>query len=76
VTSWRISASQYGHGETYEIKAGDTVIDIGANCGEYAMFCASRGAEVYAVEADPCVFLPLVMNVRALPQVKPFNFAI
>jgi len=69
-------AWQYGHGEVYKVEEGDTVIDIGANCGEYAMHCASRGATVYALEADPRVFVPLTLNVRAWPAIRAFNLAV
>jgi FkbM family methyltransferase len=68
-------ATLYGHGEIYTVASGDTVIDIGANIGEFSMFCAGRGARCFALEADPRVFAPLVLNARAYPAMKPFNFA-
>lgn len=34
------------------VHSGDTVLDVGANCGIYSLLAAKRGARVFAVEAD------------------------
>ncbi len=44
--------------------AGDTVIDIGANVGEFSLGAADRGAQVLAIEGDPAVFECLSRNVE------------
>jgi len=49
---------------------GGTVWDIGANCGVFALAAAGLGAEVLAVEPDPCLSA-LLLRARAVnPQVK------
>jgi FkbM family methyltransferase len=42
---------------------GDRFIDVGANVGTYALWAASRGAAVIAVEPDPDAFRWLGANV-------------
>lgn len=42
-----------------------TFVDVGANIGSYALFAASRGAEVLAVEANPETAAKLRFNVSA-----------
>lgn len=37
----------------FAIEAGETWIDIGSNCGAFAVLAASRGASVIAFEPDP-----------------------
>ncbi len=55
--------------EHYKAKPGDHVMDIGANVGIYSAWCASRGANVRAYEADSeCV---RIMNSFAKFSVVP-----
>lgn len=42
--------------------AGKTVLDIGANAGEFALWAHERGARVVAFEPDPLAFKALVAN--------------
>ena len=37
----------------FKVEPGETWIDIGANCGAFALLAASRGANVKAFEPDP-----------------------
>jgi FkbM family methyltransferase len=46
---------------------GGTVWDIGANCGVFALAAAGLGAEVLAVEPDPCLSA-LLLRARAANQ--------
>ena len=49
---------------TIALGSGDTVIDIGANVGEFSIGAAERGAHVLAIEGDPQVFQCLRRNVE------------
>lgn len=55
---------QFGIGEVVKIGPGDTVIDIGANVGEFSLGAAALGATVHAIEGDPLVFRCLSRNIR------------
>lgn len=46
------------------IKAGDVIVDVGANIGWYTIYAARRGAYVYAFEPCPEVFGLLKKNVE------------
>lgn len=43
---------------------GDTVVDCGANIGEFALICAAEGANVFAFEPDKIDFAALERNSR------------
>ena len=63
------------------VKAGDTVLDIGANVGHYTCKLSElTGADgrVFAFEPVPDTFAALASNVRGLPQrnVTLFNAAV
>jgi FkbM family methyltransferase len=45
-------AKSYGYGEFYQVNQNDIVIDIGANIGEFSLFCSNLGASVIAFEPD------------------------
>jgi FkbM family methyltransferase len=60
-------AAKYGVPAFYAPRAGDVVIDIGANVGEFSRHCARLGARVFAFEPDPAVFACLRHNVEGLP---------
>lgn len=62
---------QFGVGERVTVAAGDTVIDIGANVGEFSMAQAARGARCFAVEGDPRVFDCLARNVAGVAGITP-----
>ena len=63
------------------ISPGDTVLDIGANIGQYTRFmshCVGPTGHVYAFEPIPATFDFLSNNVRelGLGNVEPLNFAL
>lgn len=62
-------AAQYGVGPEATIEAGHTVVDIGANIGEFALYAAGRGARVFAIEPDPMIHECLAENTRDLVAV-------
>ena len=66
-------ARQFGVGPMITLHPGDTVIDIGANVGEFAMACAAKGATVRSIEGDPAVFACLAQNTAHLPLVHPLH---
>lgn len=48
------------------VERGDTVIDVGANVGEFSLFASQQGAAVvHALEPDPDTFELLARNVRS-----------
>lgn len=55
-------AQQYRLYDVAPVFAGRTVIDIGANIGEFSMFAARRGARVIAIEPDRPVYDVLLRN--------------
>jgi FkbM family methyltransferase len=46
------------------IRAGDTVLDIGANQGFFTCYAAMLGADVYAFEPNPESYLTLLENLN------------
>ncbi|MES2968021.1 MAG: FkbM family methyltransferase [Pseudomonadota bacterium] len=62
---------QFGVGDRVQVGAGATVIDIGANVGEFSLRQAANGARVFAVEGDPRVFACLSRNVAGHPGITP-----
>lgn len=67
---------------TYQVKKeeieGKTVIDIGANLGMFALYCAELGAkQVYTIEAQPVIYnLGLLHNVSKFSNIKALNYAV
>ncbi len=47
------------------IRPNDSVIDVGANHGFFALYAAQKGAKVYAFEPSPAVFERLQSNIRS-----------
>jgi FkbM family methyltransferase len=47
-----------------QVRPGDTVVDVGANLGMYAIAAAKRGARVIAVEPDPANIRHIRRNAR------------
>ncbi len=52
---------QYGLAEV-DLKPGDTVLDVGANIGEFTMICQELKAKVHSFEPDPVEFSCLTRN--------------
>ncbi|MFN6924956.1 MAG: FkbM family methyltransferase [Tabrizicola sp.] len=61
---------QFGFGDVATVKPGDTVVDIGANIGEFSIAAANKGAIVHAIEGDPLVFRCLEFNTKAVDSIK------
>src|SRR5438876_3842689 len=49
---------------SFQVAAGDVVVDVGAHIGRYALRAASKASKVIAVEPDPSNFRLLERNVR------------
>jgi FkbM family methyltransferase len=64
-----LDAALVGWAERY-VRPGATVWDIGANCGVFALAAAGLGAQVVAVEPDPCLSALLLRARAANPRVK------
>lgn len=64
-------SGQFGVGNPVTIGPGDTVIDMGANVGEFSLAQAARGARVVAIEGDPAVFECLKINAGATDAITP-----
>lgn len=62
---------QFGVTEIVDLSDGDTVIDIGANIGEFSIAAAAFGATVYAIEGDPLVFRCLSRNCASDNRIMP-----
>lgn len=60
---------QFGVGDVVRLSPGDTVIDIGANIGEFSLGVAALGMNVHAIEGDPLVFRCLSRNCRTASNV-------
>lgn len=58
------------------LTARDTVIDCGANLGEYTRKLAMNGAAVHAFEPDPYTFSRLCEHTADLPNVTCHNAAV
>lgn len=69
-------ALTYGDGNHFTPKAGQTIIDIGANVGEFSLHCLWRGANVVAIEADRKVYDILLRNLQGFEQAKAIHCAI
>ena len=78
---WRTNllAKSYGisYFKTVFSKKNPVVIDIGANIGEFSMYCVKKNSKVYSVEHDKAVFPMLKLNVeKFFPNIIPFNMSI
>lgn len=64
---------QFGLGSIVNLAPGDTVIDVGANVGEFGLRAAADGARVFCIEGDPKVFDCLMLNIAAAPGIVPLR---
>jgi FkbM family methyltransferase len=60
-------------GLTVDIRAGDVLIDCGANVGDVTSSFARTGAPVYAFEPDPLCFSVLQKRFSLTPNVTCFH---
>jgi FkbM family methyltransferase len=58
------------------IEAGDVVVEVGANVGEFTRMAAAIASRVYAFEPDPRCFACLQKNVSEMPNVNVFPIAL
>ena len=65
----RLSA-EFGLGDPFSIGPSDTVIDIGANVGEFALAAAGLGARVHCFEGDPAVYECLLLNTESTGGIR------
>src|SRR2546426_2798481 len=49
---------------SFQVAAGDVVVDVGAHIGRYALRAATKASKVIAIEPDPSNFILLEQNVR------------
>lgn len=57
----------------FEMKRGMTVVDCGAHCGEYTLYCLAKGARVISFESDAEIFKVLAKNTKLEKRVKIYN---
>lgn len=62
-------AAEFGLGDPLAVAKGETVIDIGANVGDFAITAAQAGARVFAFDGDPVVVDCLKANTAACEQI-------
>lgn len=62
-------AAEFGLGDPFPVAPGETVIDIGANVGDFALTAAEAGARVFAFDGDPVVVACLKANTADIPEV-------
>lgn len=62
-------AAEFGLDGTFALARGDTVIDIGANVGDFALLAAGQGAQVLCLDGDPVVVACLNTNTAAIPDI-------
>ncbi len=76
--AWRIAklAGRYGCPDFYEPRAGDVVVDVGSNIGEFSLYAVARGAKAYAFEPDPSVYACLSHNLERFPGAKGYQLAL
>lgn len=65
----RMIAERYGLGDALEVLPGETIVDIGANVGEFTLAAVRTGAVVIAIEPDARTRACLTANVHGLDQV-------
>ena len=67
---WRARLDQlereYGVDRHIRLDDQSTVLDVGANAGEFAHICARYGARIYCIEPDPKAFACLTHNIAGL----------
>lgn len=59
-----------------QLRAGDTVLDLGAHIGSFSILAARAGARVLAFEPEPSNFSLLEENVRPYPAVEAVPLAV
>ena len=73
-----IASTQVMHNCRHYIPALNTILDVGANKGQFALAAAWQypGAKIYSFEPVPGTFRMLQQNVRKAPAITAFNYAL
>lgn len=75
-----VESSCYLPSAGFQIRAGDTVLDVGANVGLFSIWAASRvpSARIFAFEAASDNYLALAENIRSnrLENISAHNYAV
>lgn len=66
---------KYEH-QNSKVDRGDTVIDIGANVGEFSVSVANLAGRIVAFEPDPAAFKCLEKNCASHPTISTCNIAL
>ena len=67
------------YNQEYQIRSGDTVVDLGANQGFFSLYAASHGAQVMCYEPEPATFGVLTTNINRndlASKITPVNAAV
>ncbi|MGN7818495.1 FkbM family methyltransferase [Chitinophaga varians] len=73
-----IASTQLVHNCGHYIRSLHTILDVGANKGQFALAVAHRypQARIYSFEPVPDTFSQLQQHTRKTPAIRTFNFAL
>ena len=60
----KMLASSFGVNKHILLKSDDVLIDVGANIGEFSMYCSKYVKEIHLFDPDPNVYFPLCENLK------------
>lgn len=63
-------AIEFGLGSLFPIGVGDTVVDVGANVGDFSIAAAKLGAKVFAFDGDPLVVACNKLNTGEFDNIE------
>ncbi|MHA1189758.1 MAG: FkbM family methyltransferase [Alphaproteobacteria bacterium] len=69
------AAARYGGMEQLRLPDNATVVDVGANIGEFSLWCLDRGASVVALEPDADAFACLMINLGSTRSARGLSHA-
>jgi FkbM family methyltransferase len=61
---------EFGLGDPFVVGPRDTVLDVGANVGDFSLAAAAMGAEVHSFDGDPKVVACLERNIVGVPAIQ------
>ncbi|WP_212003647.1 FkbM family methyltransferase [Chitinophaga sp. HK235] len=73
-----VASTQLVYNCSHYIRTLHTVLDVGANIGQFALAIAHRypQAHVYSFEPVPATYRQLQQHTRKVPAIRTFNFAL
>ncbi|MBC9929416.1 FkbM family methyltransferase [Chitinophaga qingshengii] len=73
-----IASTQLVYNCSHYIRSLHTILDVGANIGQFALAVAHRypQARIYSFEPEPDTYLRLQQHTRKIPAIRTFNFAL